>query len=1131
MEQVVRWLTATSKPMDFRILGPLEVSDEGRELALGGPKQRALLAILLLHRNEFISSDRLIEALWGAEPPPSAAKTLQVHISRLRRALESTGLDTGDGVVVTHGSAYMIRVAPDQLDAERFERLVETADRALTEGEPEQAAERLREALELWHDPPLADFSYESFAQGEIVRLEELHLTAIEERIDAELALGRHAQAIGELEVLVADHPHRERLRAQLMLALYRAGRQAEALEEYGKARRALVDELGLEPGRELEELQRAILAHDRALDRPSPHGAPGRPDARVREEPRRLAVIVGLALAALGVVAAVLLLTRGEADHGAAPLTDDSHAVALIDPQSNKVTDVASVGARPGALAFDRDTGALWVANADDKTVTHIDAKRLRVGRTIAVGDVPAGLAAGDGALWVASGNATDEFASVRKIDARFDTRRRTVRVASSAGGAADVALGRGGLWVAPSFGLLTRVDPRTGVVRPPAIDPKHSSTAIAVDARAVWVADADSNTVTRVDPQSGLSTATPVGNGPTGIATGAGGVWVTLKLDDSVALIDPDTGVVRTTIPVGRAPTGVAVGANSVWVANSGDGSVSRIDPRTNREAARITVGASPQDVAVAGRRVWVSARPRPPGFGAGGTARLESLGDVASMDPALAVDPLSGQLMYATAAKLLNYPDASGPRGSRLEPEVAESLPTRSRDGKAYTFTIRKGFRFSPPSNEPVTARAFKYAIERSLSPRVHGYAADFIGDVVGANAYTAGRARHVSGVTVAGNKLSIRLIRPAADFPTRISLPPFAAVPTNTPIDPEGVRMVPSAGPYYVASFAPGEGVVLKRNPNYRGSRPHRLRELRLRVGVTAAKATAHVAAGTADYAVDGVTPQNAARLAARYGRGSLAAKAGRQQYFVNPTLAIDHLTFNTSRPLFASARLRRAVNYAIDRRALARQGGILKPLPTTPTDQYLPPGVPGFRDARIYPLTPNLEKARRLAGRRRHRAVLYALDGAPSTHLAEIVKRNLKPIGIDVQIRPLGDMFERLARKGEPYDIVLESWIGDYPDPADFMMLFGGKSIHPTPDFNDGHFDKPAYNRRLVAVNRLSGPARYSAYGRLERDLARSEAPWAALGVNTSADFLSARMGCRVYQPTIGIDLAALCLRR
>jgi YVTN family beta-propeller protein len=1120
--------------MDFRILGPLEVSDEGRELALGGPKQRALLAILLLHRNEFISSDRLIEALWGEEPPPSAAKTLQVHVSRLRRALESTSLDSDEGVVVTHGSAYMIRVAPDQLDAERFERLVETADRALTEGEPEQAAERLREALELWHDPPLADFSYESFAQGEIARLEELHLTAIEERIDAELALGRHAQAIGELEVLVADHPHRERLRAQLMLALYRAGRQAEALEEYGKARRALVDELGLEPGRELEDLQQAILAHDRALDRPSRRGAPGRPDGR-REERRRLAVVVGLALATLGVVAAVLLLTGDEADHGAAPLTDDSHAVALIDPQSNKVTDVASVGARPGALAFDRETGALWVANADDKTVTHIDAKRLRVGRTIAVGDVPAGLAAGDGALWVASGNATDAFASVRKIDARFDTRRRTVRVASLAGGAADVALGPGGLWVAPSFGFLTRVDPRTGVLRPPAIDPKHSSTAIAVDARAVWVADADSNTVTRVDPQSGVSTATPVGNGPTGIATGAGGVWVTLKLDDSVALIDQDTGVVRTTIPVGRAPTGIAVGANSVWVANSGDGTVSRINPRTDRVAATVSVGASPQDVAVAGRKVWVSARPRPPEFAqrAGGTARLESLGDVASMDPALPVDPLSGQLMYATGANLLNYPDAAGPRGSRLEPEVAESLPTRSRDGKTYTFTIRKGFRFSPPSNEPVTAGVFKYSIERSLNTPVQGYAGDFIGDVVGVKAFEAGRARHVSGVTVAGSKLRIRLTRPAADFPSRLALPPFAAVPTDTPIDPEGIRTVPSAGPYYVASFAPDEGVVLKRNPNYRGSRPHRLRELRLRVGVTAAKATAHVAAGTADYALDGVSPQNAARLAARYGPGSPAAKAGRQQFFLNPTLAVDHLTFNVSRPLFASARLRRAVNYALDRRALARQGGILNSLPATPTDRYLPPGVPGYRHTRIYPLTPNLEKARRLTGGRRHRAVLYALDSDPSKQLAEIVKRSLMPAGIDVQVRrfPLGDMFDRLGNKGEPFDFVLESWIGDYPDPADFLMLFGGKSIHPYPDFNDGHFDEPAYNRRLVAANRLSGPARYSAFGRLDRDLARSAAPWAAIGVNNSAAFLSARMGCAVYQPTVGIDLGSLCLRR
>jgi DNA-binding SARP family transcriptional activator len=260
--------------MDFRILGPLEVVDDGRERVIPAGKQRALLAILLLHANEVVSSDRLIEELWGERPPASAAKSLQVHVSRLRHALDGELGSGTDGVIVTRGGGYLIRVGAGELDRARFQRLVEEGRAALVEGAPERALELLREALELWRGPPLAEFAYDSFAQGEIARLEELHLGAVEHRIEAELALGRHAQVIGELESLVDLHPFRERLRAQLMLALYRAGRQTEALEAYRQARRTLVEEVGVEPGEELRALERAVLAQDPVLD-PPPATAP----------------------------------------------------------------------------------------------------------------------------------------------------------------------------------------------------------------------------------------------------------------------------------------------------------------------------------------------------------------------------------------------------------------------------------------------------------------------------------------------------------------------------------------------------------------------------------------------------------------------------------------------------------------------------------------------------------------------------------------------------------------------------------------------------------------------------------------------------------------------------------------
>jgi DNA-binding SARP family transcriptional activator len=253
--------------MDFRLLGPLEVSEHERPLALGGVKQRSLLAVLLLHANELVSSDVLIDRLWGATPPATAGKSVQVYVSRLRKAL-------GHGRLVTHGRGYVLHVEPFELDLTRFERLADEARRAA----PEIAARKLGEALALWRGPALADLAYESFAQAEIARLEELRLTVLEQRIDADLACGRHAKLVGELEALVARHPLRERFRGQLMLALYRSARQAEALDAYRAGRRELREELGLEPSADLRQLEQAILRQDPELAPPAQPGAGPQP-------------------------------------------------------------------------------------------------------------------------------------------------------------------------------------------------------------------------------------------------------------------------------------------------------------------------------------------------------------------------------------------------------------------------------------------------------------------------------------------------------------------------------------------------------------------------------------------------------------------------------------------------------------------------------------------------------------------------------------------------------------------------------------------------------------------------------------------------------------------------------------
>jgi DNA-binding SARP family transcriptional activator len=260
--------------MDFRILGPLEVRQGDRVLPLVGGKQRGLLAILLLSANETVSSDRLVDGLWGERPPTTAAKALQVYVSQLRKQLEPERARGSVGrLLVTSGSGYLLRIDGEQLDLHRFSRLLSQGRLALAGGRPAEAARALAEGLSLWRGPALADVASEPFAQTEIARLEELRVTALEGRIEAELQLGRHAELIGELEMLVGAHPLREQLRNRLMLALYRAGRQAEALATYQDARRALTEELGVEPGAGLKDLQRAILTQDPSLDLPEQPG------------------------------------------------------------------------------------------------------------------------------------------------------------------------------------------------------------------------------------------------------------------------------------------------------------------------------------------------------------------------------------------------------------------------------------------------------------------------------------------------------------------------------------------------------------------------------------------------------------------------------------------------------------------------------------------------------------------------------------------------------------------------------------------------------------------------------------------------------------------------------------------
>ena len=287
-----------------------------------------------------------------------------------------------------------------------------------------------------------------------------------------------------------------------------------------------------------------------------------------------------------------------------------------------------------------------------------------------------------------------------------------------------------------------------------------------------------------------------------------------------------------------------------------------------------------------------------------------------------------------------------------------------------------------------------------------------------------------------------------------------------------------------------------------------------------------KSVTRVEQDRADYVAGRLPNEDDARLAARYGPASAAARAGRQRYFVNPMLALGFAALNTTRPLFANARMRRAVNYAIDRRALAKQGSPVSgpgAFTTIPTDQYLPSTMPGFERTSIYPLDGDLPMARRLAGGGRHNAVLYTCKPAPASFCerqAVIIKQDLQRIGINVEIRtfPFNVMVARMQRRGEPWDIGLLDWGADFVDPSSFLDLLA-------PSVDAGSREK------LARAARLSGPIRYRTYGQLAVELARHAAPWVAYANGTFRDFFSARIGCQLFQPVYGMDLGALCTRR
>ena len=605
-------------------------------------------------------------------------------------------------------------------------------------------------------------------------------------------------------------------------------------------------------------------------------------------------------------------------------------------------------------------------------------------------------------------------------------------------------------------------------------------------------------------------------------------GSLWLPVQDDGAVWQVDGNAKVVRS-VPTGSKPYAVGRGNGEIFVANQNSGTVTRIDTRTGRTRSGRT-GHMPNSAAVAGGLVWVSLSPSAAdarsGLDPAKTVRIVTQGDPwFNTDPAIAAPPEQFQLHRAIGARLLRHPDGPQPRQGQLLPEIAD-LPRVSDGGRTYTFRIRPGYRFSPPSGAPVTAEVMRATVERAMSPVLVGNNADpslAITDLVGLDAYRKGRADHISGIRVEGDELSFTLKRPAPDFPARISSPWFSAVPLGTPVLPHGIpQALPSAGPYYIESHIGDTQEVLKRNPYYKGPRPHQVEAFLVSNDIGENRAVDLVTAGKADVAAiappqsSGGAPhawQPGGELDQRYG----GEATGEAHLLFAPVPSVRFVAFNTRRGLFRDPVLRRAVALALDREALAAVAG------ERPWDSMVGVAMPGAPDADAPVAEPDLARAKALARGRGGRALMFINTPDRCSECAArgaLLAKQLAPLGIRVKVkadqRAPGGFFD----PGLPADLILMGWIYDWPDPSNTLnaMFDRDRPLGYGFPVVDELFDDPSAARSLRAAYATGGPARDAAYRRADERLLHGAAPVVPLRPQRPADPAELTRGLRERRP-------------
>ncbi len=839
------------------------------------------------------------------------------------------------------------------------------------------------------------------------------------------------------------------------------------------------------------------------------------------------------LAAALLGVLAAavaipVFALSSGGSGGSPTFAKVGSNAVSAVDASSGYSSGSVALTASPKAIAYGE--GSVWVSSPDQDSVSRVDPGTSSVQQTISVGDGPSGIADGGGFVWVANSLA----GTISQIDPQKNGGQEVAQI-SVGNGPTGVAYGLGAVWVANSVDrTIRRIDPLTGAKGRP-IPVAAGADAIAVGGGAVWVTGKSAGVLSRVDPRSGNIVPINVGNGPDAVAAGPGAVWVANSGDATVWHIDPATNRVVATVTVGEGPNGVALGnAGSVWVSSELDGTLSKIDSAAGRVVKKIMVGGLPQGVAVGAGTAYVALQ----GSGAahrGGTLTLIVPNPSGVYDAGLpkSLDPAYGytawELTTMTNDGLLGYGRSGGAESYRVVPDLAAAPPTVSDGGQTYTFQLRPDIHYS--NGATVQPADFRRAIERALLANVDYTPASYFTGILGASACV--KAKHCDlskGIVAdpASNTVTFHLTAPDPDFLYKLALPTADAVPASTPAKAQ--LPLPATGPYMVAKIDTKRHMVrLVRNPHFRvwstaaqpDGYPDKIVErwaskTAKNAGAAAVRA---VERGTADITSTGPdetwSPALMSALRTRYS----------SRLYATPQPSTLGLWMNTRVKPFDDVRVRRAVNYAVDRNRLVEING--GPGNAQVGCQILPPNTDGYRPYCPYTLHPNaagkytgpdLAKARRLvaaSGTKGQAITVWFYDIPIGRANGGYITSILRSLGYKARLKTIPH--DGRATWAPNRQTGVGGWGADYPSANDVVSpTFTCQSYHPDPNANgnfaafcDKHVD--AEIERARALQATDPAAASSLWSKIDREIT-NEAPWVTIHTAVLPDLVSRRTG-------------------